>query len=89
MIIPYAIETLEQEKPIVNCVIIVIWLMFDVLWLVVAGEGIGYWAHIAGLVAGIVVGLVCLEKGWIAVTDVDNRTLPETIKGQRRDYTSR
>lgn len=63
--------------------IVIVWLLFEVLWMV-AGEGdIGYWAHIVGFAAGLATGLVCLQTGWVHVTDYDNRTLLDIIKGAR------
>lgn len=33
-----------------------IWLAFNILGLMMAGEGVAYWAHIGGFVAGLVIG---------------------------------
>ena len=65
--------------------IVIGWLLFDVLWMVAGEGGIGYWAHIGGLVAGLAIGLVCLQAGWVQVTDCDNRTLLDIIKGAGRE----
>ena len=63
--------------------IVIVWLLLEVLWMV-AGEGdIGYSAHIGGLAAGLAIGLACLQAGWVRVTDCDNRTLLDIIKGVR------
>lgn len=65
--------------------IILFWLVFDLWGAVSGGGGIAYWAHIGGLLGGIVAGLVCLQMNWIQVTHVDNRTLLEIIKGEYPD----
>ena len=33
-----------------------IWLAFNIIGLLMAGEGVAYWAHIGGFVAGLVIG---------------------------------
>ncbi|WP_299792911.1 rhomboid family intramembrane serine protease [uncultured Shewanella sp.] len=39
-----------------------IWLAFNILGLVMAGEGVAYWAHIGGFVAGLVIGAALKAK---------------------------
>lgn len=70
-------------------IIITVWLLFDIIWLIIGAEGVAYWAHIGGLAAGVVIGLLCLQKGWILTTDADNKTLLEIIKGTKRGNTPR
>ncbi len=65
--------------------IVIVWLLFEVLSIVAAEGDIGYWAHISGLAAGLAIGLVCLQAGWVQVTDSDNRTLLDIIKGTGRE----
>jgi len=65
-------------------VIVIAWLLFDILWMIAGGGGVAYWAHIGGFVAGVAIGLVCLQAGWVQVTDCDNRTLLDIIKGSER-----
>ncbi len=67
--------------------IVVVWLLFDILWMIVGGGGVAYWAHLGGFVAGVAIGLICLQAGWVQVTDYDNRTLLDIIKGSKREGT--
>ncbi len=39
-----------------------IWLAFNILGLVMAGEGVAYWAHIGGFGAGLLIGLLIKRK---------------------------
>ena len=56
------------------------WLFFD-LW--GAGEGggdVAHWAHIGGLFAGIAIGLIGLQSGWIQLTQFDKPTLLDMLR---------
>lgn len=70
-------------------VIIIVWLLFDILWLVVGRTGIAFFAHIGGLMAGVGIGLLCLDKGWIQTTYFDNETSLDFIKRKRQASSSR
>jgi hypothetical protein len=48
---------------------------------VTAGEGVAYWAHIGGLLGGAGVGLLGLHTGWLSLTEWDNRSLLEILRG--------
>lgn len=39
-----------------------IWLAFNILGLMMAGEGVAYWAHIGGFVAGLIIGVMLKGK---------------------------
>ncbi|BAJ00544.1 rhomboid family protein [Shewanella violacea DSS12] len=39
-----------------------IWLAFNILGMLMAGEGVAYWAHIGGFAAGLVIGLLMKHK---------------------------
>lgn len=64
-------------------VIIVAWFCFDIFGAVTGGGGIAYWAHIGGFLLGVGVGLLLLQLGVIRVTEYDNRTLLEILKGEQ------
>jgi membrane associated rhomboid family serine protease len=68
---------------------VVIWLLFDLYGALTGGEGIAYWAHLGGLAAGVGIGLLGLNRGWISLSEWDNRSLLEILRGdsgeQRRD----
>jgi hypothetical protein len=68
---------------------LVFWLLFDIYGALTGGEGIAYWAHLGGLATGIGIGLLGLDRGWIALSEWDNRSLLEILRGdsgeQRRD----
>jgi membrane associated rhomboid family serine protease len=66
-------------------VVILLWFLFDVIGAVSGGGMIAYWAHIGGLVGGLAIGLVCMQFGWILLTEYDNRSLLEILKRERRD----
>ncbi len=62
--------------------IIVAWFLFDI-WGVISGGGmIAYWAHIGGFLGGLAFGLTALHFGWIQLTEYDNRSLLEIIRGE-------
>ncbi|QYJ88103.1 rhomboid family intramembrane serine protease [Shewanella mesophila] len=39
-----------------------IWLGFNIFGLMMAGEGVAYWAHIGGFIAGLVIGILLKPK---------------------------
>lgn len=39
-----------------------IWLVFNIIGLIMAGEGVAYWAHIGGFVAGLLMGIFLKDK---------------------------
>ncbi|MCP3994637.1 MAG: rhomboid family intramembrane serine protease [bacterium] len=57
------------------------WLLFDLWGASTGGDEVAYWAHIGGLVAGVVVGLIALQSGWIQLTEFDK---PSLLDGLRR-----
>jgi membrane associated rhomboid family serine protease len=59
----------------------VFWLLLQVLFWIIGVSGIAYWVHIAGMVAGVAIGLLCLHAGWMETTEHDNRTLLDLLKG--------
>lgn len=62
--------------------IILVWLAFDI-WGVATGAGrVAYWAHIGGLIAGVGLGTLALQKTWVMLTEYDNRSLIEILTGQ-------
>jgi membrane associated rhomboid family serine protease len=68
---------------------VVFWLVFDLYGALTGGDGIAYWAHLGGLTAGVGIGLLGLHRGWICLSEWDNRSLLEILRGdsgeQRRD----
>jgi hypothetical protein len=64
-------------------------LVFDLYGALTGGDGIAYWAHLGGLTAGVGIGLLGLHRGWICLSEWDNRSLLEILRGdsgeQRRD----
>jgi membrane associated rhomboid family serine protease len=66
-------------------IIIVAWFAFD-LWGALTGGGmIAYWAHIGGFLGGLGFGLSALHFGWFQLTEYDNRSLLEIIRGEHQD----
>lgn len=62
--------------------IIVAWFCFDI-WGAVSGGGmIAYWAHIGGFLGGLGFGLVALHFRWLQLTECDNRSLLEIMRGE-------
>jgi membrane associated rhomboid family serine protease len=60
------------------------WFVFD-LWGAFSGGGhVAYWAHIGGLLGGMIFGMLALHFGWVQLTEYDNRSLLEIIKRQQR-----
>lgn len=66
-------------------IIIGAWFLFDI-WGAVSGGGmIAYWAHIGGFLSGLGFGLTALHFGWFQLTEYDNRSLLEMIRGEHRE----
>lgn len=63
----YRVGTLELECRH----LVVIWLFFDILGVVLGGQGVAYWAHLGGLAGGIGVGLLLLKRGWVDIAPED------------------
>lgn len=59
-----------------------IWLAFDIWGAARGTGGVAYWAHIGGLAAGVVVGLVALQCRCVQLTEYDNRSLLAILKGE-------
>ena len=59
-----------------------VWLLFDIWGAYHGGGGVAYWAHIGGFGAGLVAGLLALQWQWVALTEYDNRSLLEILKGE-------
>lgn len=59
----------------------VFWLVMDLYGALSGGDGIAYWAHLGGLAAGVSVGLLGLRNGWMSLSEWDNRSLLEILKG--------
>lgn len=64
-------------------VLALIWLAFDILGALGSSGEVAYFAHIGGLGAGILIGLVLLKFEKIDLTIYDRETLLELIKGER------
>lgn len=62
--------------------IIVAWFLFDVWGAVNGGGMIAYWAHIGGFLSGLGLALTALHFGWFQLTELDNRSLLEIIRGE-------
>jgi membrane associated rhomboid family serine protease len=65
--------------------VIGLWFVLDVWGAFMGGGSIAYWAHIGGLLGGLVIGLVSLHFGWVLLTEYDNRSLLEIVKREHRD----
>jgi membrane associated rhomboid family serine protease len=58
------------------------WFLFDI-WGALSGGGmIAYWAHIGGFLCGLGFGLTALHFGWFQLTEYDNRSLLDIIRGE-------
>lgn len=63
-------------------IIILLWFAFDIWGVVTGGDHIAYWAHIGGLLGGAALGLLCLHRGWFQLTQYDNRSLLQILRGE-------
>ncbi|MHC4601685.1 MAG: rhomboid family intramembrane serine protease [Planctomycetota bacterium] len=61
-------------------VIILYWFAFDILGVVMGGQGVAYWAHIGGFVMGIASGLFLLK-----VLEVEEKVDFKPVQGYRPD----
>jgi len=43
---------------------------------------IAYWAHIGGFLGGLGFGMIALHLKWFQLTEYDNRSLLEMIRGE-------
>lgn len=61
-----------------------IWFLLDIFGAVTGSNpSIAFWAHIGGFIFGVCFGLLVLAKDWIEMSDHDNETLVDLIKGER------
>ncbi len=58
-------------------ILICIWLAYNIWSAVTGSAGIAWWAHIGGLVAGFLIGLLLLRLGRVHRGDYDHPTAPE------------
>ena len=65
--------------------IILAWFLFDIIGVLSGGGLIAYWAHIGGFLAGLAFGMAALHFGWFQLTEYDNRSLLEIIRGEHPD----
>ncbi len=63
-------------------VIIMAWFVFDIGGALIGSHGVAYWAHIGGFIGGVCFGLVALKTGWVELTQYDNRSLLDIIRGE-------
>lgn len=61
------------------CVISVLW---DLIGTAIPGGQTAHWAHIGGLVCGMLLGLLFLGTGWVRLSCFDNRSLFEMLTGR-------
>ncbi len=62
-----------------------IWLAFDFWGVLTGGGDVAYWAHLGGFFAGLATGYLFLRKGWVELTEFDNRSLEEIFSGKSLD----
>lgn len=62
--------------------IIIAWFLFDIFGAATGGGAIAYWAHIGGFLGGLAFGMCALHFGWFQLTEYDNRSLLEIIRGE-------
>jgi membrane associated rhomboid family serine protease len=55
---------------------------WDIIGAVRGGAAIAYWAHLGGFAGGILLGVLCLHKGWIVLSQFDNASLYEKLTGR-------
>jgi membrane associated rhomboid family serine protease len=60
----------------------IFWFVFDLIGVIWGNSGVAYWAHIGGLIGGILMGLVALHFKWVELTEYDNRSLLQILKGE-------
>jgi len=65
--------------------IILAWFAFDIWGAFTGGGMIAYWAHIGGFIGGLSFGMTALHLGWFQLTEYDNRSLLEIIRGHDRE----
>lgn len=64
--------------------LILTWFLIDALMAVFgAGSQVAYWGHIGGFLGGVCLGVVFLKSGWVEMSQYDNPTLLDYLKGKR------
>ena len=59
-----------------------LWLLLDLWGAFTGGGDVAYWAHLGGFFTGLATGCLFLRKGWVELTEFDNRSLEEIIAGK-------
>ena len=65
-------------------ILAMIWFAFDAYGAFFGRDGVGYWAHLGGLACGLVAGMLALKLGWLTLTEYDNASLADLLRGKRR-----
>jgi membrane associated rhomboid family serine protease len=64
-------------------VLIILWFGWDLISALRHVPGIACWAHVGGMVSGVVIGLVLLKLGRIHIADYDNPTVLDLMSRSR------
>ncbi len=66
-------------KVITLCVVS---FLMDLFGTLIGDSGTAHWAHIGGLLSGVVIGFFCLRYRWIVLARTDNKSLYEMLTGR-------
>jgi membrane associated rhomboid family serine protease len=55
--------------------IILMYLVFDIIGVILGGQGVGYWAHLGGFAAGVVLALLLLKLKMVTMWDDEGSIL--------------
>lgn len=58
------------------------WAIMDTIGAIFQTGQVAHIAHLGGLATGIVLGWLALKKGWVELTEFDNRSLEEIFAGK-------
>ena len=59
-----------------------VWAILDTIGAVMKTGQVAHLAHLGGLAAGLALGWLSLRKGWVELTEFDNRSLEEIFAGK-------
>jgi membrane associated rhomboid family serine protease len=84
MVLWMIFRPLFHNFQVASYILILFWFGGDVLGAALGRGNVAYWAHIGGFIAGVTAGLAALQFKLIHMTEFDNITLLDKLKGKER-----
>ncbi len=64
---------------------ILFWVVCDIIGVVRGGGHVAHWAHLGGLISGVGVGLLFVNRHWIDFESEEDQTLPRILSRKKQE----